>query len=404
VSYYGLEKEVDVVQEHEGVSDDGITITVDPNAFVVDTEGGDFSFTYTVEGVLDPTVTCTTEQDWITDITDNAGTVSFTVAATTSHELRTGFITVTCGNHSKEVEIVQDRLDDASLSLDTDSITAEQKGGSYSFGYTLKNVGPGEIVTCSTDESWITDFDYSVEGVVTFTVAENTDYDPRTGVITVAYEEISKTVTVTQDPVNVDVSSFVGTYSCSGKVYNEGYNGYNDMSVDSEWDMKIYANEDGTLTISGLVPDTEEYYPESGAYIATATIYGRNVCVAYPQWTGYYTTSGSGPRQTKYYICWIQCPEEGYYSSSSGTCTFEFTSGEGVAIGSKWTSDTGLFLALNSSETSVSFYSYYDFFLPGMTFTKTSDSTEDAEPDSITPTSLKSLDARPFHTGAKLAK
>ncbi len=198
VSYSGLEKEVTVVQEY--ALSDGVIITVDPNAFVVDTDGGDFSFTYTVKGVVSgETVKCVTEQeDWITGIKDNNGTVSFTVAAMTEHELRTGFITVTYGEYSKEVEIVQDRLNDPSLSLSITSLKAEGEGGTYSFEYDLKNPYVGEELKCEADVEWITDFKDDGEGTVTFTIAQSDQDDKRTGTITVSYHEIEKTISVQQ--------------------------------------------------------------------------------------------------------------------------------------------------------------------------------------------------------------
>ncbi len=199
---------------------------------------------------------------------------------------------------------------------------------------------------------------------------------------------------------SADLSEFVGTYSCDGYSYNFNYNGYNDYSAHSTWTMKIYDHGDGRLLLSGLVPDTVDYYPypgstaDNGPYTAYATVSGDNIIVSYPQWTGWNTTSDNTGQTA--YICWVMCPEEGYFSSVSGNITFRYSSGT-------WTSDDGLWLALNANTTAItetSLVGFYNFFLPGMSFTKTSSSTSVS---AAAQSSLKSLEEREQHTGAKFA-
>lgn len=75
-------------------------------------------------------------------------------------------------------------------------ISAE--GGEGSFNYTLSNPVDGKSVTASTDATWITGLT-ATDGVVTYTVAENTVEESRSAVVTLSYEGAeSVNVTITQ--------------------------------------------------------------------------------------------------------------------------------------------------------------------------------------------------------------
>lgn len=87
------------------------------------------------------------------------------------------------------------------LTLLTESLDVEATGGSAEVAYSVENPVEGVSVVASVEESvdWISAFDYSVEGKVSFTVAENTLTEAREAVVTVAYEGAeSKTVSVKQ--------------------------------------------------------------------------------------------------------------------------------------------------------------------------------------------------------------
>ena len=71
-------------------------------------------------------------------------------------------------------------------------------GGEASFTYTLINPKDGEEITAESNVSWITDITVG-EGIVTYTVAENTAKDAREGVITLSYDGIDDVpVTISQ--------------------------------------------------------------------------------------------------------------------------------------------------------------------------------------------------------------
>lgn len=60
-------------------------------------------------------------------------------------------------------------------------------GGSVTVDYIVKNAVAGKSVSASTSAAWISGFDYSVAGKITFNVAENTSNDARSATVTVSY-------------------------------------------------------------------------------------------------------------------------------------------------------------------------------------------------------------------------
>ncbi|MCD8313950.1 MAG: hypothetical protein LUC24_07305 [Bacteroidales bacterium] len=381
-------------------------------AVTVDYEGGSYSCNYSVSNPADDgIVECFANVSWISDVTDNGSSVSFSVASNTAEQLRNGEITVRYtyegGSISKTVGVIQSAFEDPVLTVPL-AVTVSSGGGTGSFTYSVTNAVDGGDLKWTAEESWVHDFDYSTYGIVSFTVDANDTEELRSCDLTVTYtyslngssKTLTKTVLLVQNHPGVDVSDFVGTYSCTGIVSNDDYYDNNgnvvsgqEPGVQSTWTMKAYASDNG-LILDGLVPDIVDYYPDYPYYIAQASVSGSNILV-YPQFTGYYGTFSfySGDL----YICWVLCPSyyatdaeaeaDGYSSSgfyitysSNYPCWFSSTGTD------TWTSDNGLFLALSTSSTSLSdIYTFYDVFAPGLVITKTSSSTSSlTTTDSIT--------------------
>lgn len=93
-----------------------------------------------------------------------------------------------------------------------DKVTVPAEAGSYTVNYTLTNPVEGGEVSASVEDGadWITDIDCSVDGEVTFNVAENEGLSMRSTVLTVSYdwpeaaEPLSFTLDVEQEPVLID--------------------------------------------------------------------------------------------------------------------------------------------------------------------------------------------------------
>ncbi len=370
------------------------TLTVSTAAVSVSKAGGSYSFTYTVGNPSsDGEVTLGADAGWISDLNESGGTVSFTASENTGGDPRTAHISVNYssyyGTASTTVAIAQNAADTPEITVQPSAVAADYAGGTCSFTYSIDNpVSDGEI-SCTASVDWISDFDCSVSGTVSFTVAESTSISMRTGVISVAYVyeagEADETVTVVQDhkTTEVDPTFFAGTYECSGIVGNSDTSEGAEPGMTDTWTMKIYVNDDGTLALSGLVPGIVDYYPESDAYVAIGSISGNNILV-YPQFTGS-TSNGN-------FIWWAICPiyvsnedadevySPGFYYSTSTTvpCAFVYNSSSAT-----WTSNYGMMLLLSGSAVELEPTASFDAFAPGMTFKKLSDSVEDSVPSSL---------------------
>ena len=117
------------------------------------------------------------------------------------------------------------------LTLLTESLDVEATGGSAEVAYSVENPVEGVSVVASVEESvdWISAFDYSVEGKVSFTVAENTLTEAREAVVTVAYEGAeSKTVSVKQAAAEI-LNVEYALNEVSGLYYGNQYSASEDV-------------------------------------------------------------------------------------------------------------------------------------------------------------------------------
>ena len=85
------------------------------------------------------------------------------------------------------------------LAVTQTEVSVDAAAGSAYIDYTVANPTTGVTVSASSTANWISGFNYSTNGKVTFDVAENTSTEARSAVVTLAYEgAASKEVTVTQ--------------------------------------------------------------------------------------------------------------------------------------------------------------------------------------------------------------
>lgn len=366
------------------------SLTVSTNAIAVTVAGGPYGFTYSVENsVSGGQVSCETEADWISDLNCASGTVSFSVPENTGANPRMTRVSLVYSydgeSVSQIVTVAQNAVSDVEVqfAVQPTAVTADSGGGTCSFDYSVWNYDGQGTVSCTTSAAWISDFDSSVSGTVNFSVEPNYDTAIREAVVLVYFSydggELTETLTVVQDYADsFSIYDFVGTYSCTGIVYNTNWGSGSsavEPGVEKTWTMKIYTATDGSLILSGLVPDIVEYYPPDMPYIAYGSVLGKNVVVS-PQFTGYMGTN-------YYYICWFVCtnyytnenaggysPGWVYTTSMDAECRFIYDEST-----KSWTSDYGMFLGLSRTYGTLDIASVYDVFAPGMTFTKISDST-----------------------------
>ena len=89
------------------------------------------------------------------------------------------------------------RVDAASLRLNSSSVDVSYDGGLNSVSYRLENSLDYLKVECTTNKSWITDIKSS-NNKISFTVKANGEHKSRSGIITVDYGTKSYSITVTQ--------------------------------------------------------------------------------------------------------------------------------------------------------------------------------------------------------------
>lgn len=101
------------------------------------------------------------------------------------------------------------------LTVTGSEINIDAAGGTGEISYSVVNPVEGISVVASPSADWMTDFNSSTAGKVTFTVEENTEAEERTATVTLSYEGAeSKTVTVKQAAKEViEENDFYGTYA-----------------------------------------------------------------------------------------------------------------------------------------------------------------------------------------------
>ena len=91
---------------------------------------------------------------------------------------------------------VDDPVKDPVLNVTETTLNFEAKGGAGVINYSVENAVEGTEVEATCEADWVTDL--TVAETITFTVAANEAEEAREATITVAYGELSKSVTVKQ--------------------------------------------------------------------------------------------------------------------------------------------------------------------------------------------------------------
>ncbi|MCD8206532.1 MAG: hypothetical protein LUD72_01190 [Bacteroidales bacterium] len=367
---------------------DAPVFTVQPTAVVAEAEGGQYSFGYTVENPADDgSVSCKVEEDWVSDFDYSTdGTIGFTVTENPAGEGRSVDITVTYSSSSYGemncvVTVVQYGADAPVFTVQPTAVVAEAEGGQYSFGYTVENPADDGSVSCKVEEDWVSDFDYSTDGTIGFTVGGNDGEELRSTVITVTYSfgdgnELSQEVTVVQDHTSATgdenwLSGVIGTYTAYGRIDGDGYK--NEMA---SWTVKIfeYTGDDGDydLYIDGIIPYAAGYDTDGTFTKALVATYTDGKILVPTQCLGNFMSD-------TYYIGYMPCTkyddddEKFRFSSDYPDCTITGDEGTG-----EWTCDYGM-MAYKCLQTSLSARSgsYLQSSAPGVTLTRTSKSTDD---------------------------
>lgn len=93
----------------------------------------------------------------------------------------------------------EDEMNSPKFEMLTQLVTSPAGGGEYSVAYSLDNPITGEEIKCSSgDAEWVSGFDTSESGKITFIVSSNNVPEERTCTVTASYAGIDKSFSVTQ--------------------------------------------------------------------------------------------------------------------------------------------------------------------------------------------------------------
>lgn len=104
----------------------------------------------------------------------------------------------------------------SNVTLTESAIAVGTEGGSYTIGYTIENPNEWSQLRVTTDANWITNLDWTGEGVISFTVQPNSTSNVRTGSVVVSYDFKEYPISVTQEDFKIvyeaplTVSNFYG--------------------------------------------------------------------------------------------------------------------------------------------------------------------------------------------------
>lgn len=368
-----------------------LTITSDDTVYI----SGDGGTCYLTYSLVNPAkygaVSGSSDADWITNFdSSQAGAVSFVASKNLTTSSRSATVTIsyaysTDGSYATvtdDIAIVQDgQVLAPSLTVKPLEITVTYEGGTLSFSYNVVNPADDGTLSCSADADWISGFDYSADGVVGFTVDENTDDDARTATITATYSwsgsAISAEVKVTQDhpknnngndgddEIDERLSELIGTYTAYGTVYGQGY-----TYTETKWSFSIYrysGSGDYDLYIDGCVPFMAGFIYTYGDDRASVGAYYKDGQIVIPaQMTNCSMSTTLGSSYYLGYVICLETYEDNSFSfdrTSSVTLTYNSTTGS-------WESDYGIILEGFESNSITSTNHHLQLVYPPFTITK----------------------------------
>jgi hypothetical protein len=206
-------------------------ILLDPKSTSCDYTGGTFDFYYEINHPRDgqtATISCTSE--WITEITDADGRVSFTISENNSGNDRSDDILITYGSIS-ETHKVNQSYSPAHLNILPESMTTDYKGGRYSaFSCMIENPRKGWTLNAKCDADWIkhltinqtSDTNYTIELEV---LENNSEELLRTAIIDITYGDATTQFKITQTSDAPKITLSDGGQSCDyqAKEYSFSY-------------------------------------------------------------------------------------------------------------------------------------------------------------------------------------
>ena len=254
----------------------------------MEAKGGDIAIPYTItEPVEGLTLEASSNEDWIGDINIGTEEVTAFVDANNTSEQRVGMITLTYGQESITLGVMQAAAEansDIKFNVTSDRKMAfSAKGGTGTISYTIED--PNETTpqpSAEVDADWLR-IDEVTPTAINFTVGRNTQTQKRSTKITLSYkgsvltvfvdqEAASNEVTLTADKSVVkqgDEVTFTVIYEgedvTSASTIHANYTNEelsNPYTVTESGDLSFYAKYNGIKSKLCSVTATPAYAPE----------------------------------------------------------------------------------------------------------------------------------------------
>ncbi len=127
------------------------------------------------------------------------------------------------------------------ISLPSASVLVPYEGGTFSVKYGIGNAKDDGYLAASSEQDWITDFDFSVADTVSFHVAEQTERESRYGSVKLYYMLDADTLATNTISVSQEYNSqytFTASYACG-----QCYGMKNNYNADGIWQYSVYFSD-----------------------------------------------------------------------------------------------------------------------------------------------------------------
>lgn len=156
--------------------------------------GGEASFEYRIDNPRESAnVSAVSNNDWITGVSLNGKTVTYTVLENTVGSQRTGSISLKYGDYATADFVIRQAWTASTIDLTPSLAEPGYEGGNGSFSFQLNNPHQGATMSATSDSDWIKDV--VLDGTsVSYSVMENNSGSERSGRITLSYGQYATAV------------------------------------------------------------------------------------------------------------------------------------------------------------------------------------------------------------------
>lgn len=192
-------------------------VKTEPSATTCNYLSASHEVAYSVENPRkDYSVSVSCSQDWIRNLVNGNGKISFDVPENNSGADRTAKIVFSYGEFKTE-HVVTQTCDQSKITMSKSSSSVNYAAATYQFTYAVENPREGLSVDVACSDSWITGLTHS-GNTVSFNVLENNTGSSRSGKITLTYGSVKAEHVVTQtcEAAAISLTSTSTTVTYSG--------------------------------------------------------------------------------------------------------------------------------------------------------------------------------------------